>query len=317
MVIGFTSEKLMNDVPTFSIIAPCYNEKNNIALFCSTVKAIAEVSGADLHELILIDDGSTDSTWEEIEQLKQSNPEIVGLRLSRNFGKEAAIFAGLKRATRDFVITIDADLQHPPEVIPEMIKLWKEGYRIVNTKKISSKDLTFHSIGRNTFFMLSKKLTNLTLKESSDFKLLDKKIVSTFIDFHEFHLFYRGLVDWIGFKRTTLKIQTQERISGKSSFTLTKLITLAKTGIISFTAAPLHLVTSMAFIFFIIAIILGSITLYRKFLGEAIDGFTTVILLQLLIGAIIMFSLGLIGEYLGRVYDESKKRPRYIIDEEI
>lgn len=310
----------MSDLSPISyatVLAPCHNESENLDNFIEVIGRSCVFKGVELKEIILVDDGSNDSTWNVITELKKKDPRIKGVKLSRNFGKEAALFAGLTRVTGDFVITIDSDLQHPPETIPEMIQLWKEGYKIINARKSTARNRKISGVGRSIFFILSEKLTKLNLREHSDFKLLDKKVVCTFCDFKEFHLFYRGLVDWVGFKKTDVMINIQGRASGNSSFSLSKLITLAKTGIISFTAAPLYLVTIMALIFFFVALVLASITIYKKFSGVAIDGFTTVILLQLLIGGVVLFSLGLIGEYLGRVYEESKHRPRFVIDEEI
>jgi polyisoprenyl-phosphate glycosyltransferase len=300
-----------------SVVAPCHNEEGNLKEFIEAITHFMTAGKAELKEIILVDDGSHDSTWDEIVSLKSLFPKVTGIKFSRNFGKESALYAGLIKSTGDFTITIDADLQHPPEKIPEMIQLWEEGYRIINARKTSYKNKSINNLNRSVFFFLSQRLTKLNLKESCDFKLLDKKVVASFREFNEFHLFYRGLADWIGFKKTDVEIEIKERSSGSSSFTFLKLMSLAKTGIISFTAAPLYLVTIMAIIFFLVAVILASITLFRKFTGEAIDGFTTVILLQLFIGGVVMFSLGLIGEYLARVYDEAKHRPRFVIDEEI
>jgi glycosyltransferase involved in cell wall biosynthesis len=270
-------------------------------------------------EIIVIDDFSEDNTWQKLEDTAKQYPGIRAIRLSRNFGKESAISAGLAVAHGEAVIVMDGDMQHPPELIPKMVSLWrKQNANVVEAVKIvRGKEPLYVRWGSKLYHRLLGVLTGFNLKGASDFKLLDRHAVEALSGMNDRNLFFRGMAAWIGFRKETVEFNVPTRIGGRSGWSLRKLIQLAFTGITSFSSLPLQLITVIGFLFFIFAFILGIQTLYMKMAGKALSGFTTVILLQLIIGSIVMWGLGLIGLYISRIYDEVKGRPRYIIGETI
>lgn len=274
---------------------------------------ILEGAGID-YELLFVDDGSKDKTWEEITAASAKNPHVVGLHFSRNFGKEAAMFAGLERAEGDCVVVIDCDLQHPPEKIVEMYRLWEEGYEVVEgIKEDRGEESGLHKFAANSFYGLISKATGMDMSSSSDFKLLDRKVVDTLNKMPERNVFFRALSFWVGYKKTEVSYCVQERTEGESKWSTKSLIKYAITNISSFSSAPLHIVTVLGIIMFAVSVIMGIIALVQKFSGVALGGFTTVIVLLLFASSVIMISLGIIGYYIAKIYEEIKGRPRYII----
>lgn len=299
-----------------SIVIPSYNEEANIA---NTAKRLSEIlQGAEIpYELIFMSDGSRDNTFAEIEKVAATDEHIKGYEFSRNFGKEAAIFAGLKCATGTCAVVIDCDLQHPPEVIPEMFKLWKEGYDVVEGIKSSRGDESFlHRAFANTFYGIMSKLMKINMNDTSDYKLLDRRVVDVLLDLKESNTFFRALSFWAGFKSTSVSYEVQERTAGESKWSFMSLLKYAVMNTTSFTTAPLQIVTFLGLLSIMVSVIFGVQTLIRYFMGNSVEGFTTVILLVLIIGGFIMLSLGIVGHYLARIYDEVKGRPRYIIARE-
>ncbi len=303
-----------------SLVLPFHNEE---ALLPSTVKTLVEVLtplGLDF-DLILVDDGSGDKTWPTIEFLADSHKEsgepgsIRGLSLSRNFGKEAAICAGLDAADGDCVIVMDGDLQHPPSLLPDMISAWKdEGYDLVEAVKSGRKnDGLFQRMTASVFYFFFRKTSGYDLKNASDYKLLDRKVLLEWRRFGESNTFFRGLTAWMGFSRKTLEFEVAKRQAGRSKWRVRNLLGLSVNAITSFSALPLQIVTFFGAVFLVFALGLGIQTLVNWFSGRAADGFTTVILLLLFIGGAIMTSLGLIGIYIGKIFNEVKGRPRYMI----
>jgi polyisoprenyl-phosphate glycosyltransferase len=301
-----------------SIIIPVYNEEKQIPITIQTIDRIINENTIQ-YEMILIDDGSSDPSWKKIKELSTQYPFITGLKLSKNFGKESAICAGLEKATGDAAVIIDADLQHPPEIIPQMVQAWlDEGYDVIEgVKSHRGKERIITRIGSKIFYHLLNKAAGFNLNSASDFKLLDKKVVNAWKRMPERNMFFRGMSEWLGYKRKKIPIIIADREIGKSKWSLSSLIRLAVTAISSFSAIPLHLVSFLGSLFFIGAIILGIHSLYMKFSGFAVSGFTTVILLQLIIGSTLMISLGIIGIYIAKIFDEVKSRPRYLISETI
>lgn len=299
-----------------SIIIPSYNEEANIG---NTAKVLGNIlREADIpYELLFISDGSRDNTFAEIEKVAQIDPCVKGYEFSRNFGKEAAIFAGLKCATGNCVVVIDCDLQHPPRVIPEMFKLWKEGYDVVEGIKTSRGNESFlHRAFANTFYGIMSKLMKINMNDTSDYKLLDRRVVDVLLDLKESNTFFRALSFWAGFKSTSVTYEVQERTAGESKWSFMSLLKYAVMNTTSFTTAPLQVVTFLGLFSILVSVVFGVQTLVRYFMGNAVEGFTTVILLVLIIGGFIMLSLGIVGHYLARIYDEVKGRPRYIIARE-
>lgn len=298
-----------------SVILPSYNEEKMISVAADTICGIMEGENIDC-ELLFVDDGSRDKTWAEICAAAEKHPQVVGLHFSRNFGKEAAMFAGLEKAKGDCCVVIDCDLQHPPEKIVEMYRLWEQGYEVVEgIKEDRGEESGLHRFAANTFYRLISWATGMDMSDASDFKLLDRKVVDTLNSMPERNVFFRALSYWVGFKKTRVSYCVRERTAGESKWSTKSLIKYALTNISSFSSAPLHIVTVLGAVTLVCAVVFGIIALVQKFSGAALGGFTTVILLLLFIGSVIMISLGIIGYYIARIYDEIKGRPRYIISE--
>ena len=296
-----------------SVILPSYNEEKMIATAAATISGILDGAGID-HELLFVDDGSRDATWTEIQKAARENGRVVGIHFSRNFGKEAAMFAGLEQARGDCCVVIDCDLQHPPEKIVEMYRLWEEGYEVVEgIKEDRGTETGFHRFAANSFYTIISRATGLDMAASSDFKLLDRKVVDTLNRMPERNVFFRALSFWVGFKKAEVRFTVRERTAGESKWSTRSLIRYALNNIGSFSSAPLQFVTLLGFVMLAVAVIFGVIALVQKIMGNALGGFTTVILLLLLIGSFIMISLGIIGFYIARIYEEIKGRPRYIV----
>ena len=296
-----------------SVILPSYNEEKMIAV---ATRRMAEVLGGAgiAYELLFVDDGSKDGTWQEIQRCSEEDPHVVGVHFSRNFGKESAMFAGLETAKGDCVVVIDCDLQHPPEKIVEMYRLWEEGYEVVEgIKEDRGEESGLHRFAANSFYGIISRATGMDMASSSDFKLLDRKVVDTLNRLPERNVFFRALSFWVGYRKAEVSYRVQERTAGESKWSTKSLIKYAITNITSFSSVPLHMVTVMGIVTLIVAVVFGVISLVQKIMGVAQPGFTTVILLLLLIGSFLMISLGIIGYYLARIYDEIKGRPRYII----
>ncbi len=298
-----------------SIIIPAYNEKQNIERTAETISGILE-SREIPYELVFISDGSTDGTYEEIRRLAGRDTRVRGAEFSRNFGKEAAIFAGLELALGDACIVMDCDLQHPPEVIPRMYELWQDGYEVVEgIKKSRGKESVFHGMSAGIFYGIMSKMMKMDMRSSSDFKLLDRKVVSVLLGLGERNTFFRALSFWAGFRSTKVEYEVQERAYGSSKWSFRSLLRYAVSNVTSFSTIPLQMITMMGVVSILFSIVLGLQTLIKYLAGTAVEGFTTVILLILIIGGFIMISLGIIGHYLARIYEEVKGRPRYIIRE--
>lgn len=296
-----------------SIILPAYNEKQNIERTAKTISDILD--GAEIpFELVFVDDGSMDGTYKEISSLAGRDNRVRGAEFSRNFGKEAAIFAGLELAAGDACIVMDCDLQHPPQVIPEMYRLWKEGYEVVEgIKKSRGKESIFHRLFAGMFYGIMSRMMKMDMRSSSDFKLLDRKVVGVLLGLGERNTFFRALSFWAGFRSVKVEYEVQERVFGDSKWSFGSLIKYAISNVTSFSTVPLQMVTVMGIVSILFSFILAVQTFVKYLLGTAVEGFTTVILLVLIIGGFIMISLGMIGHYLARIYEEVKGRPRYII----
>lgn len=296
-----------------SVIIPAFNEQEMIETSFITLKKILDEANIPF-ELIFVDDGSTDGTYQIIELLSQSNKEVVGLSFSKNFGKEAAIFAGLTASAGACAAVMDCDLQHPPEVLISMYQLWEQGYEVVEGVKSSrGRENPFYAAGAKLFYLFISHATGIDMTKASDYKLLDRRAVDALLDMPERAPFFRALSSWIGFKTVSVPFEVQERTSGDSKWSARSLTRYAIRNITSFSGAPLQFVTFIGWLMFLFAVILGIQSIVRFLSGTALEGFTTVILLQLIIGSLVMISLGIIGHYLARIYEEIKARPRYII----
>ena len=298
-----------------SVIIPAYNEEQNIDNISSVVSSLLENNNIK-YEIIFVNDGSRDNTWEVISKVCKKNQNVKGFNFSKNFGKEAAIFAGLTYATGDCCAVIDADLQHPPQTLIKMYEKWQEGYEIVEGVKASrGKESFLHKLAAKNFYSLISKATNIDMSRASDFKLLDRKAVNILRAMPEKHIFFRALSSWVGFKTTSVEFHVQEREAGESKWSTYSLFKYALTNITSFSTAPMQIVTLSGIVFLLFSLILGVQSLYKNFMGQALEGFTTVILLLLIIGSILMLSLGIIGYYIAKIYEETQNRPRFIVSE--
>lgn len=296
-----------------SIIVPSYNEEQMIPITEQTISKLMEQENIP-YELMFVDDGSRDKTWDCICKAAEKNPNVVGLNFSRNFGKEAAMFAGLEKAAGDCCVIIDCDLQHPPEKIIEMYRLWEQGYEVVEgVKDDRGKESAVHGLFANAFYGIISRMTGFDMADSSDFKLLDRKVVDTLNQMKERNVFFRALSFWVGFKKTTVSYSVRERIAGQSKWSTRALFKYAVTNITSFSGFPMQIVTILGYVMFVVSVVLGVTALYQKIVGYALSGFTTVIILLLFGFSIIMMSLGIIGLYISKIYVECQGRPRYII----
>ena len=296
-----------------SVIIPSFNENENIRRTAGTIAAVLRDAGIE-YELLFVDDGSRDSTWAEICAAHEFDPCVRGLGFSRNFGKEGAIFAGLKNTAGDCAVVIDCDLQHPPELIPEMYSLWQGGAEVVEAVKRSrGREGLFHKLFARSFYKMMKSSSGINLDGASDFKLLDRKVINALNELPERITFFRALSSWVGFATERVEFDVQPRAAGKSKFSMKSLFRFALNNITSFTDVPIRLISWVGAIFGVMAVILGIQTLVKYFCGQAAEGFSTVILLILITGACVLLGVGVIGYYLSKIYEEIKQRPRYII----
>lgn len=300
-----------------SVVLPAYNEEKMVLRAAETVGGVlkkAEIS----YELVFVDDGSADHTWEQIMMTTEKDRRITGVHFSRNFGKEAAMMAGLASAKGDCIVVMDCDLQHPPETLVEMYRLWEQGYEVVEgVKRSRGKESALHKASAGLFYKIISKAVKIDMSRASDFKLMDRKVVEAILDMPERNAFFRALSSWVGYKSISVEFDVREREEGESKWSTWSLIKYAVTNIVAFSAAPMQFVTFAGFAVFFIGVILGIQTLIKYFLGHAVEGFTTVILLVLFLGSIIMISLGIIGYYISKIYEEVKGRPRYLISRRI
>ena len=311
-------ERTRDQGQRLSIIVPAYQESPALT---DTLQRIHEAGRATSlpFQIVCIDDGSTDDTWAALTAQTASMPELVALRLSRNFGKEAAICAGLDAADGDACIVLDSDLQHPPELIPRMVRLWQdEGWDVVEAvKNTRGEEPKLYGWASRAFYRVISWFAGFDLRNASDFKLLDRRVVREWRRLGEHDTFFRGLVCWLGFTRTQVAFDVPRRPAGRSRWSVWALITLAFRALSSFSALPLQIVSLFGLLMLILGVALGVQSLRLWFLGTALPGFTTVILLQLVTGGVLMISLGLIGAYIARIYDEVKARPRYVVRDRI
>ena len=301
---------------TVTILIPVYNEADVIVPNLREIIAhTREVKDVAIN-ILLVDDGSTDDLAARLESAFARESSLHYLRLTRNFGKEAAIGAGLSVIRRsDAVIVMDSDLQHPPALISRMIALWQQGYEVVDACKASRGDESLlHRWGSTVFYAIFDRLTGLHLQCHSDFKLIDRKVVAFYCNLPERERFFRGLIGWMHFTATQIHFDVPAG-TRRSTWSRWRLFTYALRSITSFTSFPLQIVTLCGILTFLMSLLIGGIAIGDKLSGEALDGFSTVILLILAIGSVLMFSLGLIGVYIARIYEEVKRRPAWIVDE--
>ena len=301
-----------------SIVVPCYNEESNINSFYEEmIKTLEKVKENYSYEIIFVNDGSNDQTEIEVKKIRKTDKNVILISFSRNFGKEAAIYAGLNNATGDLVALIDADLQHPPITILEMIKGINEGYDVVATKRKNRKG---EPIIKSAFSKMFYKMMRMFIpieKNVQDFRLMKKEVVDAILSLKEYNRFSKGIFTWVGFNIKYIEIENIERKAGKTKWSFRKLFSYAIEGITSFTTAPLKASTLMGFCISIIAIISTIVIILQTLIyGKDVPGYASIITAILFMGGVQLISIGILSEYISKMYLEIKKRPKYIIKKE-
>ena len=305
-----------------SIVVPCYNEQE---VFGETYKRLTETfeqldKNKYHYEIIFVNDGSKDNTLEQIQNVIKQDPRVKGINFSRNFGHQIAITAGLDNCKGDAAVVIDADLQDPPTVILEMVKKWEEGYDVIFGKRSArAGESTFKLLTAKWFYRFINRLSDVDMPlDTGDFRLMDRNALDQFLSMRETYRFVRGMVAWIGFKQTFVEYDRESRFAGTTKYPLKKMLRLASDAILSFSNTPLKIATFVGFITSIVAFFGILYSLYmRLFTDNFVEGWTLLMISVLLIGGIILLVLGIIGEYVGRIYGEIKQRPLYIIRDKL
>ncbi len=297
-----------------SIVIPAYNEEKNIL---PLYQKICRVLNNLEFECIFVDDGSSDNTFNEIKKISKKDKRIKGISFSRNFGHQTALLAGLKESENEIVISMDADGQHPPEIIPKLTEEYKKGFDIVNTRRISTADAGFFKrLSSKWYYLLLNALTDVKIeKNSSDFRLMSRKAVDAFLQIDEKDRFTRGLIKWIGFKQSIIEFEAPKRMHGKSKYTLRKMLRFAFDGITSFSSKPLKFSMITGILSILAGFIYSIYILIMYFSGNTTPGWASMMLVILILGGFQLLSIGIIGEYISRIFNEAKNRPHYFIKE--
>jgi len=297
-----------------SLIIPAFNEEENLPVLVHRLMAVMKPY-AD-YEILIIDDGSTDQTRHVLRQLSLAYPVVRFISFSRNFGHQMALRAGYDHAQGNAVICLDADLQHPPELIPALIDKWQEGYEVVYTVRKSDPKLSwFKRTTSAQFYKLLRNVSDLDIEDgAADFRLLDRKVVDTLKQFKENDLFLRGAISWVGFRQCRVLYEPAARYAGQSKYSFQKMLKLAAMGITSFSTRPLYLSVGLGFVMSLFALLMGMEVTYEYFFTDAtVSGWATLVVLIALIGGVQFIMIGIIGVYLGKTFVEVKQRPAYII----
>jgi glycosyltransferase involved in cell wall biosynthesis len=316
--MGYAVNRPDVDSILLSVVMPAHNEARSLPRTVSAVSEVLETCVKDW-EIIIVDDGSGDDTFRTIAELSKVDRRVKGLRLSRNFGKEAALLCGLKAAAGDVVITIDADLQHPPKLIPSLLDEWNAGATVVHAvKRARAQDGLAVRIRAAMFNRFLSTMSDIDVKNSSDFKLLDRMAVNALVrDLPERRRFYRGLAGWVGYPSASVEFDVEAREQGGGKWSSWRLVDLAVTAIVSFTSAPLRIVTILGLVTLLLGVVIGTDAIVSWFMGNAVSGFATLITTLLVVGSFIMISLGILGEYIAKIYDEIKHRPVYFVQDTV
>lgn len=306
----------MNQPKKVSVIVPCYNESEGLKFFDKELRK--HLPDTYIYEIVYVNDGSRDETLEIIKKICEKYSNTHYISFSRNFGHQNALKAGFDYCSGDCAICLDADLQHPPKLIPGLLKKWEEGYESVTTKRIDHDSISFFKkMTSDSFYRLTNHISDVKLEPGvADFRLLDRKILNELKRFSENHIFLRAVIQWLGFRQISITYKAEERIAGKSKYTIKKMISFALSGITSFSVKPLRFSIYLGVIFAVFAFLYAVYALYIYFFTEtALSGWTSILISILFIGGMILLMLGIIGEYLGKLFLESKKRPNYVVSE--
>lgn len=297
-----------------SLVVPAFNEEETLPVLVQRLMTVMQQY--ESYEILIVDDGSTDQTRYVLRQLSQAYPVVRFISFSRNFGHQMALRAGYDNARGEAVICLDADLQHPPELIPTLVDKWRQGYEVVYTVRQSDPKLSWYKRTTSAYFYkILRKISHLNIEDgAADFRLLDRKVINTLKQFKETDLFLRGAISWVGFRQCRILYEPSARYAGKSKYSFRKMLKLAAMGITSFSTRPLYLSVLLGFGMFLFASLFGLEVLYEYFFTNAtVSGWTTLVVLSVLIGGAQFIMIGIIGVYLGKTFVEVKKRPAYII----
>jgi dolichol-phosphate mannosyltransferase len=317
-LLGVYNKMKYNKPCLVTLIIPAYNESESIIDSLKEILKNARKAPDVDYELLLIDDGSNDDTGKKVEIFSRIESAINLISFTRNFGKEAAIQAGMENAKGSAVIIMDADLQHPPELIPEMIRLWRAGMPVVETvKQDRGQESIFKKMQVKLFYQIFKWFAGIDIEGLSDYKLLDRKVINLYLKWPEKDRFFRGLISWAQFPSARLPFKVSHSTRNRSKWSRLKLVSYAVNNISNFSAMPLHIFSIIGVAMLVFGISIGAISLYQKLIGHAIGGFTTVNLLIILIGGTQLLGLGIIGHYIVKIYQEVKGRPSYIINSDV
>jgi polyisoprenyl-phosphate glycosyltransferase len=302
--------------PELSIVAPMYNEEGNISAFVTAVEKVALGMGVPF-EIVLVDDGSSDRTWQQIVEQSKLHPALRGARLARNFGHQGALMAGLSEARGQAIVSMDGDLQHPPELIPELFARWREGYKVVTTERTDAEDTSlFKRTTSRWFYAVFSRLTGVSMAPgNSDFRLLDESAVRALCAMNDVDLFIRGSVTWLGFRSVALPYRAAKRFSGISKYSLKKMVRFAAGAILSFSLAPLKLGIWIGFLTSVFAVFELGYIIVQYFRGQTVTGWASMMAFMSLMFGILFVLLGVIGTYLGKIFELLKNRPRFLIGE--
>jgi dolichol-phosphate mannosyltransferase len=300
--------------PFFSIVVPVYNEQECVGEMASRLKSVfADVEGQ--WEVIFVNDGSQDATLDRLRALAAEDERIQFVSFSRNFGHQIALAAGIDHAAGDAVVTLDGDLQHPPELIPRLIDHWRKGYDVVYTVRTSNRGHALKEFVSAGYYWTLRKLTGVDVPTGgADFRLIDRKVADALRSCGERNVFVRGLIPWLGFSRTGLPYDAQERFGGETKYVTRRMLQFALNGVLSFSTIPLRLITWLGAFTVSLGILYGVYTLLvRVFSGHVAPGWTSLMIVMLVFSGTQLLSLGILSEYVGRIYDEVKQRPRYVV----
>jgi dolichol-phosphate mannosyltransferase len=306
-------------MPTLSIVVPAFNEADNIPLLHTRLAAVLQRLAPDAWELILIDDGSRDATWPAIERLSAEDPRVRGVRLSRNFGHQYALWAGLERAAGRAVVMMDCDLQHPVEKLPELVAQWHAGYKVVKTQRLdqAAELSAFKRWTSRNYYRLFSYLSGVNLQPGlADFRLLDRQALRELLRFREEGLFLRGMTEWIGFPSCTIQYTPAQRLHGKSGYNLKKMLKLAWNGVSSFSTTPLRIGMFIGLVGSLVSVIGVVYAFFGHFFGRrTVPGWASTLIVISLLFCLLFVYLGILGEYIARMVVEVRRRPRYVVSE--
>ncbi len=308
----------MQPIPNISIVLPLFNEVENLQALYDALVPVVESLHSN-YEIIFVDDGSRDGSFDVVKQLHQQNNKVRGLSFSRNYGHQTALMAGLQHSIGEVVITMDADLQHPPALLPVLYDEWKKGFDIVNTRRLEVEGVSwFKKWTSKKYYQLLNFLSDIPIEPASaDFRLMSRKAVNAFIELPERDRFTRGLVRWMGFQQTFVDYKAHARFAGQSKYSLLKMLRFGLDGIVSFSSRPLRLSFYVGLIVFLLGCIYTIFAIIQFFKGDTVQGWASILVSVLIIGGVTLLSLGIIGEYIARIFHEVKQRPLYFIKEEV